>query len=209
MRRHSRLRTTQILWLCCLGWLSFSNYWSSGSTPRSAQDSYVLIPHAYALESTVVEEEKTEGSSRVQDARNGTEGTTPEKERVSLDQILIRAGKKGLGGGIPGALAGIVQVLTLMWLRTIINFQSRYGTSFGQALATLLREGGIPRLYQGLSFALIQAPLARFVSTAANDGVNALLVSFVWSENWGAGRKTFVASIFVAFARIILMRKLL
>jgi hypothetical protein len=40
-----------------------------------------------------------------------------EREPLTMNQILIKAGKRGLGGGLPGALAGVVQVLTLMWLR--------------------------------------------------------------------------------------------
>jgi hypothetical protein len=72
------------------------------------------------------------------------------KEKLSLNQILFRAGKRGLGGGIPGAIAGGFQVLSLMWLRTIINYQCRYGTTFLQALRTLLNDGGIARLYCGI-----------------------------------------------------------
>jgi hypothetical protein len=49
-----------------------------------------------------------------------------------------------------------LQVLTLMWLRTTINYQYRYGTSTMTALKTLYKEGGIPRFYQGLLPALIQ-----------------------------------------------------
>jgi hypothetical protein len=126
-------------------------------------------------------------------------------ENLSLNQILVRAGKRSLGGGIPGAFAGVIQVLMLMWLRTITNYQSRYGTTFKQALNTLLREGGISRLYRGLSFALIQAPIIRFVSTAANDGVESLVSSFESSRHWGPGRTTVVASIIVGVARIVLM----
>ena len=127
-------------------------------------------------------------------------------ETMSLNQIMYRAGKRGLGGGIPGAIAGAFQVLSLMWLRTIINYQSRYGTTFMQALRTLLNEGGIARLYCGVSFALIQAPLARFVSTAANDGVESLLANLSLTKDWGPGRTTVVASIVVGFWRMLLMR---
>jgi hypothetical protein len=119
----------------------------------------------------------------------------------------VKAGKRGLGGGIPGAIAGIVQVITLMWLRTIMSYQSRYGGTFAQALTTLLNEGGIARLYKGWYFGLIQAPVTRFVSTAANDGVESLLSSLKWTKAWGPGRSTIVASIFVGLFRMILMRK--
>lgn len=133
--------------------------------------------------------------------------STFKPKKASLNDILIKAGKKGLGGGIPGALAGVVQVMTLMWLRTIINYQSRYGTTFFQALRTLLNEGGVGRLYQGVTFALIQAPLARFVSTAANDGVESLLANLAWTQEWGPGRTTVVASLVVGLWRMLLMRK--
>ena len=131
----------------------------------------------------------------------------PPKETMTFNQILYRAGKRSLGGGIPGALAGAIQVLSLMWLRTIINYQCRYGTTFSQALRTLLHDGGIARLYCGVSFALIQAPLVRFISTAANDGIKSLLANLSWTKDWGPGRTTLVASIVVGIWRILLMRK--
>ncbi len=56
---------------------------------------------------------------------------------MTFGEILAKAGKKGLGGGVPGAIAGVVQVLTLMGLRTIINYQMRYGTTFFKALDVL------------------------------------------------------------------------
>ena len=127
---------------------------------------------------------------------------------LSLNQIFVKAGRRGIGGGIPGAIAGIVQVVTLMWLRTIMSYQCRYGTTFLQALTTLMNEGGVARLYKGWYLGLIQAPVTRFVSTAANDGVDSLLSNISWTESWGPGRSTFVASIVVGLFRMILMRTL-
>jgi hypothetical protein len=126
-----------------------------------------------------------------------------EEENITMNRILIKAGKRGLSGGLPGAVAGVVQVVSLMWLRTIINYQSRYGASFMQALTALMNDGGIPRFYRGLSFALIQAPLSRFVSTAANDGVEFFLGSV--RPQWGPGRTTVVAGFVVGLWRMILM----
>lgn len=143
----------------------------------------------------------------VTDVVPSAEATGPNEQKLTLNQILYRAGKRGLGGGVPGALAGVLQVLSLMWLRTIINYQCRYGTNFFQAFHTLMQEGGIPRLYRGVSFAIVQAPLSRFVSTAANDGIESLLASFSWTRDWGPGRQTFVASIVVGLWRMTLMRK--
>ncbi|GMH87646.1 hypothetical protein TrVE_jg2643 [Triparma verrucosa] len=128
---------------------------------------------------------------------------TPSPESIS--KILRKAGKKALGGGLPGAAAGLVQVLSLMWLRTIMNYQYRYGTGTLAAIRTLYSQGGIARFYKGVEFAVIQGPLSRFGSTAANDGVNALLASLTFSEKWGAGRSTFIASLVVGMWRIILM----
>lgn len=47
--------------------------------------------------------------------------TTTTKE--PLGETLKRAGKRALGGGLPGAAAMGVQVLSLMWLRTTVNYQ--------------------------------------------------------------------------------------
>ena len=124
---------------------------------------------------------------------------------LTLNQLLLKAGKKGLGGGIPGFIAGIFQVLSLMWLRTIINYQCRYGTTFREALVTLRNEGGIARFYRGVWFALVQAPLSRFASTASNDGVETLLAGLKATKDWGPARTTVVASIVVGFIRILLM----
>jgi hypothetical protein len=177
-----------------------------GSCPSSSN---IPSPFCCAAPSSVTEED-----ARKKQRRNNLQ-TTPslaprkkpalEEKAMTLNQILIKAGKRGLGGGIPGAVAGAVQVLTLMWLRTIINYQCRYGTTFRQAFVTLFNDGGIPRFYRGLSFALVQAPLSRFVSTAANDGVEALLAALDFSSSWGPGRVTVVASIVVGAWRVLLM----
>ena len=67
----------------------------------------------------------------------------------SLGEILRIAGLRALGGGIPGAMAGVMQVVCLMWLRTINNYQNRYGTTFKDAVAILYKQGGIGRFYEG------------------------------------------------------------
>ena len=166
---------------------------------------FSIIPPVYAIRTRTRKPKEEANKERQVRDDAAVRASTSSKEKLSLNQILIRAGKRGLGGGIPGAFAGVIQVLALMWLRTTANYQSRYGTTFQHALTTLLRDGGIRRLYRGLSFALIQTPLMRFVSTAANDGVEALLASFELTKNWGPGRSTVFASIVVGCARIALM----
>ena len=71
----------------------------------------------------------------------------------------------------------MIQVITLMWLRTTMNYQYRYGTGTKEAMSTLWKQGGIGRFYQGLPYALMQAPLARFGDTAANTGVLTLFAA--------------------------------
>ena len=124
---------------------------------------------------------------------------------MTLAEILAKAAKKGLGGGVPGFVAGVIQVITLMWLRTIVNYQSRYGTSFRETLLVLFNEGGVPRFYRGILFALVQAPMARFVATFANDGCEALLASLPMTKHWGPVRGTMISSIVVGLWRVLLM----
>ena len=127
----------------------------------------------------------------------------PAEATKSGKEIFQNALKKAIGGGVPGAVAGVVQVLCLMWLRTVINYQYRYGSTFIQALSHLYSSGGIPRLYSGLGFALVQAPLSRFVSTAANDGVHNLIQNLEWTKHWGPGREVVVAAVVVGFCRMV------
>ncbi|KAG2484091.1 hypothetical protein HYH03_017110 [Edaphochlamys debaryana] len=122
-----------------------------------------------------------------------------------LGQVLSEAGRKALGGGVPGALAMATQVLTLMWMRTTINYQYRYGTDMTTALRTLYKEGGVPRFYRGLLPALVQGPMSRFGDTAANAGTLALLDSYESSRTLPSGVKTLAASAAAGAFRILLM----
>ncbi|WVQ94289.1 hypothetical protein IAU59_001368 [Kwoniella sp. CBS 9459] len=97
-----------------------------------------------------------------------------------LDFDLLAALKTAGGGGLAGAAAMVVQVLTLMPLRTIMNYQYRYGGGLKNATKTLWNDGGFKRYYAGLAAALFQGPLSRFGDTAANAGILALLASFTW-----------------------------
>lgn len=125
--------------------------------------------------------------------------------RSSIGQVLRKAGRKAVGGGFPGAVAGIVQVITLMWLRTVINYQSRYGASFLRSVSILYNEGGIRRFYRGVGLALFQAPITKFVATASNDGVLSFLSSFPLTKHWNSAITTIFASVFVGIFRIVLM----
>lgn len=89
--------------------------------------------------------------------------------------MLKKAGADALGGGLPGAAAMVIQVLTLMWMRTTINFQHAKGLGTAAAMRALYAQGGIKRFYQGLWAALFQAPLSRFGDTASNAAVMGVL----------------------------------
>jgi len=78
-------------------------------------------------------------------------------------------------GGASGSIAMILQVFLLMWLRTTVNYQYKYGVDSSTAFSRLYREGGILRFYRGASVALLTGPIARFGDTASNEGIRELL----------------------------------
>ncbi len=98
-----------------------------------------------------------------------------------------------------------INVCSLMWIRTAVNYQYRYGTSTTEAFKTLYSQGGIPRFYRGLLPALVQGPLSRFGDTAANTGTLVALDSIEMTKNLPVGIKTVAASIAAALFRIVLM----
>ena len=55
---------------------------------------------------------------------------TPPPPAIDTRAIFDKAAKKALGGGKAGAAAAVVQVLSLMWLRTSMNYQYRFGEAF-------------------------------------------------------------------------------
>ncbi|KDQ52545.1 hypothetical protein JAAARDRAFT_40148 [Jaapia argillacea MUCL 33604] len=117
---------------------------------------------------------------------------------------LGKALKSALGGGLSGAAAMVLQVLTLMPLRTVMNYQYRYGTTTTVAINTLYADGGWRRYYDGLTAALIQGPVSRFGDTAANAGILALLQSNSYMKKLPTLIKTVFASLAAAAFRILL-----
>ncbi|EKM51074.1 uncharacterized protein PHACADRAFT_263044 [Phanerochaete carnosa HHB-10118-sp] len=126
-----------------------------------------------------------------------------EADDVHFD--LKKALWSALGGGLSGAAAMVLQVLTLMPLRTVMNYQYRYGTFMTAAIKTLYADGGWTRYYQGLTAALIQGPVARFGDTAANAGILALLSSNSYMKKLPKLIQTAFASLAAAGFRMILM----
>merc|ERR1712159_834216 len=101
-----------------------------------------------------------------------------EKKEVKFGDVMKKASQKAFRGGVAGFAAGVIQVGSFMWMRTTMNYQYANGGTLGNALKTLYKEGGIPRFYRGLPYAIIQNPLSRFGDTAANTGILAALEAF-------------------------------
>ena len=83
---------------------------------------------------------------------------------TETESIFAKAAKSGLAG----ATAMTVQVSSLMWMRTTMNFQFKNGGTFLQTIRKLYVEGGITRFYRGMLPALIIGPISRFGDTATN-----------------------------------------
>ena len=62
-------------------------------------------------------------------------------EKKSTKEILKAAANRALGGGLPGAAAMGIQVCSLMWMRTTMNYQYRHGSGTVAALKHLYGEG--------------------------------------------------------------------
>lgn len=128
-----------------------------------------------------------------------------DETKKSWSEILDKAGKRALGGGLAGAAAMFAQVGALMWMRTTMNYQYRNGGTTMNAFKTLYAEGGIGRFYKGVGPALFQGPLSRFGDTAANAGMLALLAGSESTKDWPVLAKTMCASGAAAAWRINLM----
>jgi hypothetical protein len=115
--------------------------------------------------------------------------------------LLQRAANSAVRGGSAGALAMVLQVVLLMWLRTVINYQYKHaGLSMIQAFRILYKEGGIGRFYQGAFYALLQGPLSRFGDTAANEGLR----DYLSDSGLSVGVITLCASVTAAAWRVLL-----
>ena len=154
--------------------------------------------------------EKKQQASDKKDAETKAEKHAEEKKKLAASEALALAWQKAkrdaLRGGIPGMAAMALQVACLMWMRTTVNYQYRHGgTSMRKALTTLWKEGGIRRLYSGVTVALIQAPLSRFGDTAGNAGVLSLMDSLESTRDLPVAIKTGAASFSAGCFRVLLM----
>mmetsp|Transcript_37692 Transcript_37692/g.70499 ORF Transcript_37692/g.70499 Transcript_37692/m.70499 type:complete len:290 (+) Transcript_37692:92-961(+) len=125
------------------------------------------------------------------------------KKQITVADILVAAMKRAWKSGSAGFVAGTMQVIAFMWLRTTMNYQYKFGGTFAETLSKLWKEGGVGRLYRGLfPWAIFQAPLSRFGDVAANE-----LVISIFRELFPAvpvGVSTFGASMAGAVWRVLI-----
>jgi hypothetical protein len=103
--------------------------------------------------------------------------------------------------GVAGAGAMSVQVMSLMWMRTTVNYQYRTGNNMTTSFRNLYADGGVRRFYRGVGPALVQAPLSRFGDTATNAAV----IEYLEPYDLPVAVKTGCASVAAAMWRLSLM----
>jgi hypothetical protein len=107
---------------------------------------------------------------------------------------------KAWKSGTAGYKAMILQVCSLMWLRTIVNYQYKYGTPIKETVLKLYNQGGLRRFYSGLLPALIQGPIIKFSDTFANT----IVLEIFNKSDLPIFIKTLAGSLSAALIRIIL-----
>lgn len=116
--------------------------------------------------------------------------------------IIDRSFKKAIGGGLSGSIAMFFQISSLMWLRTTMNYQYRYGYDFKTSISNLYNDGGIKRFYRGYLPALAVAPLSRFGDVASNTYITNY---FKNNNNIPIPIQTLIASSIAASWRVFLV----
>jgi hypothetical protein len=124
-----------------------------------------------------------------------------EKKNCSNQEIIHKALNKSFNVGLAGYGAMTFQVSSLMWLRTTMNYQFKNGGGTLDTLKKLYLEGGVPRFYRGVGFALINAPISRFGDTAANMTA----MTYLEGSDLNKAQKTFIGSIGAGFWRLTII----
>ena len=112
---------------------------------------------------------------------------------------------KSVKSGMSGAGAMTIQVGSLMWMRTIMNHQYRYGGTIGNTISSLYKQGGITRFYKGIGPALLQGPLSRFGDTFSNTFALSLCKNNSTLNSMPIFIQTGFASVTAGLFRILLM----
>ena len=120
---------------------------------------------------------------------------------MTFTEIYAKSKHKIINGGLAGSSAAVVQVTSLLWLRTTLNYQYTNGISTSNALKKLYNQGGVRRFYRGYLPALILASSARFTDTVANVGV----LEMTKTTSLPLYTKTAISSIIAGCSRSLLM----
>jgi hypothetical protein len=128
----------------------------------------------------------------------------PHQDYISAT-LWTRAWNGVARGGVAGFFATVVQIICFMWLRTANTYQIVNGCGLRVALHELYEDGGVARLYQGISFAIIHAPLAKAGMTAANAGVPILLEDYLPSLSASAATITAITAACAALWKVTLI----
>ena len=86
-----------------------------------------------------------------------------------------------------------------------MNYQYRFGGTALEAARDLWKQGGVLRFYRGVSFALLQGPLSRFGSTAANEAMLSLTAQTGVTGALALGAATGAASLAAGLWRLLIM----
>eukprot|EP00759_Apiculatamorpha_spiralis_P006837 PhF_6_TR14093/c0_g1_i2/m.22519 len=127
------------------------------------------------------------------------------KNSNNNSDFIRQAALHAVHGGIAGYIAQTVNVISFMWLHTVMNYQYRNGGQLVTTTKLLYREGGIPRFYRGIVPALIYSPISRFGDVAANDGILTLFQSQQSLQNVPVFAQTATASCTAAVIRLLWM----
>lgn len=168
------------------------------------QQLIAAIQHEDFLEAAKLKDELDVLTGKKHDsAEDAVAENAPQK--LDMGEVFAKAKARALRGGTAGAIAMFLQVGSLMWMRTTMNYQYRYGTTTREAIRALYADGGIRRFYKGVGPALLQGPLSRFGDTASNTGMLALLNAMPSTVGLPSWIKTMCASSAAASFRIFLM----
>ena len=119
--------------------------------------------------------------------------------------VVQRSKEAAFRGGLYAASAGLIQVVSLMWLRTTVNYQYRYGVPMIKALKELYLQGGVMRFYKGITYAIVLGPVCKFGATAANEGSRVLMDSYDLSSTTAQLYTTVLGTGLNALWRFLLM----
>lgn len=125
-------------------------------------------------------------------------------EQLDPNAPLSAIAMRSLRSGLSGMSAMVIQVSSLMWMRTIMNYQYRHGGQIKNTVKKLYAEGGVPRFYKGIGVALLQGPISRFGDTFSNTLFLTVMNKYDSTKNLPIMVKTAGASLTAATFRIFL-----